>query len=213
MPKLARFSPLAALPLLFPAIADADIFKYVDRSGRVYYTDKPPHTGYKLLVRTAPTFITPIKLTFTGVGRTYSRVRSSAASSYAARVRRDEYTPLIEAAAQRNSVDPELLHAVIRAESGYNPAAVSNKGAMGLMQLMPGTAARYGVGDPYNPVENIEGGARYLSDLMNMFGSDIRLAVAAYNAGENNVIKYGHSIPPFPETRQYVERVLDYYYR
>lgn len=216
MPKLKRFHPLVALPLLLPAAATADVFKYVDKSGHVYYTDKPQHSGYRLLIRSAPSpgFEAPIKLTFAGTGKTFTRARASHPSNgVAAKLKRAEFSPLIEAAAHRYSVDPELLHAVIRAESSYNPSAVSNKGAIGLMQLMPGTAARYGVNDPYDPEENIAGGARYLSDLMDMFGSDVRLAVAAYNAGENNVIKYGHTIPPFAETREYVARVLDYYTR
>jgi soluble lytic murein transglycosylase-like protein len=126
---------------------------------------------------------------------------------------RSQFDPLIDAAANKYSLDPALLHAVIRAESAYNPAAVSPKGAVGLMQLMPETAARFGVRDRYNPRENIEAGARYLSELINMFQSDVRLAVAAYNAGENNVIKYGNKIPPFQETQAYVARVLGYYNR
>lgn len=120
---------------------------------------------------------------------------------------------MIDAAASKYSLDPALLHAVIRAESSYNPGAVSRKGAVGLMQLMPETAARYGVRDRYDPGENIEGGAKYLSELIDMFRSDVRLAVAAYNAGENNVIKYGNKVPPFQETQEYVARVLNYYNR
>jgi soluble lytic murein transglycosylase-like protein len=126
---------------------------------------------------------------------------------------RKEYAPLINAVADKYRLDPALLHAVIRAESSYNPWAVSNKGAVGLMQLMPGTAERYGVRDRRNPVENIEGGARYLSDLIDMFPSDIRLVIAAYNAGENAVKRHGNRIPPIAETRDYVLRVLDYYNR
>jgi soluble lytic murein transglycosylase-like protein len=106
-----------------------------------------------------------------------------------------------------------LLHAVIRVESAYNPSAVSSAGAVGLMQLMPGTAQRYGVVDRTDPVQNIEGGARYLRDLMAMFGSDLTLAIAAYNAGENAVIKYNNSIPPYPETQNYVRQVLSLYRR
>jgi soluble lytic murein transglycosylase-like protein len=124
---------------------------------------------------------------------------------------RRQYEPLIAAAADKYSLDPALLHAVIRAESGYNPEAVSNKGAAGLMQLMPATAARFGVRDRFDPLDNIEGGARYLSTLIGMFDSDLRLAVAAYNSGENTVKKFGNQVPPITETRNYVERVLGYY--
>jgi soluble lytic murein transglycosylase-like protein len=106
-----------------------------------------------------------------------------------------------------------LLHAVIRAESGYNPEAVSPKGAAGLMQLMPATASRMGVRDRFDPQDNIEGGARYLSQLLDMFPSDIKLAVAAYNSGENAVKRHGNQIPPYSETQTYVDRVLNYYSR
>jgi soluble lytic murein transglycosylase-like protein len=128
-------------------------------------------------------------------------------------VRGADFAGIIDRAAFVHGLDPWLLHAVIRAESAYNPGARSSKGAMGLMQLMPDTAARYGVRDPWNPEENVHAGARYLRDLMGMFGSDVRLAVAAYNAGEGNVQKYGNQIPPFEETRDYVSKVLGFYGR
>ena len=135
------------------------------------------------------------------------------AASWALEKSRRQYASLIEDAASEYGLDPALLHAVIRAESSYNPMAVSHKGAIGLMQLMPETAARFGVRDPYDPEENVWGGARYLSELLGLFQSDVALAVAGYNAGENKVIKYGNRIPPFPETRDYVSRVLNYYNR
>jgi hypothetical protein len=109
-------------------------------------------------------------------------------------------------------LEPALMHAVISAESSYNPWAVSPKGAMGLMQLMPGTAERFGVSNPYDPVANMHGGARYLRWLLDRF-NDPRLAVAAYNAGEGAVQKYGNQIPPYQETQTYVVRVLDFYQR
>jgi len=118
---------------------------------------------------------------------------------------------LIEAAAQASQLEPALIHAVIAAESGYNPSALSPKGAVGLMQLMPQTAKRYSVTNPLDPLQNIQGGARYLRDLLRMFNNDLKLALAAYNAGENAVMKYGNRIPPFPETLAYVPRVLSYY--
>ena len=108
-------------------------------------------------------------------------------------------------------LDPDLLHAVINAESSYDPLAVSEKGALGLMQLMPATIQRFGVKDPYDPVQNIKGGAKYLSHLMGKFDSDVSLVLAAYNAGEGRVLQYGRSSPPFSETRNYVSRVLRYY--
>ncbi|WP_236994075.1 lytic transglycosylase domain-containing protein [Methylomicrobium sp. RS1] len=119
-----------------------------------------------------------------------------------------EFEPLIAKAADKHHVDPKLLHAVIQAESAYNPSAVSSADAVGLMQLMPGTAARFGVVDRYDPVQNIEGGTRYLKHLLNLFNSDLRLAVAAYNAGENAVMRNHYDIPPYAETRHYVSEVL-----
>jgi soluble lytic murein transglycosylase-like protein len=100
---------------------------------------------------------------------------------------------------------------VITAESGYNPAALSKAGARGLMQLMPGTAKRYGVQNIHDPMENINGGVRYLRDLLTLFNGNLELAVAAYNAGENAVIRYGHKVPPYAETVHYVPKVLGFY--
>lgn len=118
---------------------------------------------------------------------------------------------LVQKEAQANHVEPALLYAVIRAESAYNPRAVSRKGAIGLMQVMPFTGRRFGVTDLYNPEENIKAGARYLGFLMRMFNNNRRLAVAAYNAGEQAVVRYGYRTPPFKETAAYVPRVLNYY--
>mgnify|MGYP006291823431 FL=1 len=124
--------------------------------------------------------------------------------------RRDRYAPIIAAAATRHGVDPSLVHAVIRAESAYRPRAQSHAGACGLMQLMPATAKRFGVRDIWDPEQNIEGGVAYLRFLQDLFAGDIRLALAAYNAGEGAVAKYGNRIPPYRETRAYVRRVLEY---
>ena len=123
------------------------------------------------------------------------------------------YDQHITAAAHANKVDPALIKAVISVESGYNPFARSHAGAVGLMQLMPKTALRYGVTNSLDPAQNIHGGARYLRDLQAMFGNDLRLVLAAYNAGEEAVIKYGRRIPPFRETIEYVPKVLSHYAR
>jgi soluble lytic murein transglycosylase-like protein len=120
------------------------------------------------------------------------------------------YAPDIERIARQNKLEPALVHAVISAESGYNPRAVSPKGAMGLMQLMPGTARRFGVQDAFDPVSNIKGGARYLRVLLDQF-KNVKLVLAAYNAGENAVIRYRNNIPPYDETRTYVFRVINFY--
>jgi hypothetical protein len=122
--------------------------------------------------------------------------------------KRKEFEQLIAKTADKHQIDPKLLHAVIQAESAYNPTAVSPAGAVGLMQLMPATAARFGVTDRYDPVQNLEGGTRYLKHLLNLFNSDLRLAVAAYNAGENAVMRNHYDIPPYAETQHYVTEVL-----
>ena len=130
--------------------------------------------------------------------------------SAAMAARRDRYAPIIAAAAARQGVDANLVHAVIRAESAYQPTAKSRAGACGLMQLMPATARRFGVRDIWDPAQNIRGGVAYLRFLSDHFAGDIPLVLAAYNAGEGAVAKYGNRIPPYRETRNYVKRVLGY---
>lgn len=124
--------------------------------------------------------------------------------------RRAELWPHVQQTALANGLDPALVDLVIRMESGYNPRAVSPKGARGVMQLMPSTASAYGVADAFNPRENIRGGIRYLRDLLGRFGSDVRLALAAYNAGPEAVEKHG-GVPPYRETRNYVSAILAAY--
>jgi hypothetical protein len=112
---------------------------------------------------------------------------------------------------RRNSVDPLLLYAIMHQESTFKPRAMSNKGARGLMQLMPGTAQRFGVTSIWDPKQNIEGGTRYVRFLLDMFDGDVQLALAGYNAGEGAVMKYGYNIPPYSETREYVRRISNRY--
>jgi soluble lytic murein transglycosylase-like protein len=121
-----------------------------------------------------------------------------------------EISQLVEQTASRHQVDPQLVHAIIKVESAYDPLAVSNKGAMGLMQLIPATAQELGVANPFDPQENIEGGVTYLRHLLNVFGGDLNLSLAAYNAGEGAVRRYG-GVPYFAETRNYVRRVTNIY--
>jgi hypothetical protein len=108
---------------------------------------------------------------------------------------------------KRNSVDPLLLYSIMHQESSFKPRAMSYKGARGLMQLMPPTAARFGVTNIWDPRQNIEGGARYMHFLLEMFSGDVRLALAGYNAGEGAVLKYGYNVPPYSETQEYVRRI------
>lgn len=122
-----------------------------------------------------------------------------------------QFRDLVEQAARRYGLDPALVDAVVRAESGYDPQATSPAGAVGLMQLMPATARALGVADPYDPVQNVEGGVRYLRGLLDRFG-DVRLALAAYNAGPGAVVRFG-GVPPYRETRAYVDRVLSAWQR
>jgi soluble lytic murein transglycosylase-like protein len=120
-----------------------------------------------------------------------------------------EYDSVIEQAAERYGIDPAVLHGLIQQESGFDPSAQSSAGASGLTQLMPGTASSMGVANPLNPTESIEGGARYLSQLMSQFGGNTEDALAAYNAGPGAVQQYG-GIPPYAETQSYVSKVLGY---
>ncbi|WP_240905836.1 transglycosylase SLT domain-containing protein [Thiorhodococcus mannitoliphagus] len=213
--------------LLFAAVAVtpvtavyADVFKYVDGSGNVYFTDTPlKGNRYKLeWHREARKLVRENQQSYIAdkTGRRIAargRVRSSKAEpvSKSMAKRRASVEHLVRANARRYGLSPALLHAVIRAESAYKHTAVSHAGAQGLMQLMPATARRYGVGDSFDPAQNIRGGAAYLRDLLDMFDQDVKLAVAGYNAGEGAVLKYGRSIPPYSETQNYVRKVLKYY--
>jgi soluble lytic murein transglycosylase-like protein len=192
-----------ALGMAQPAMAD--VYKYVDPGGKVYFTDVPL-SGAKYQLewqRASAKLIDENKKKLLASGRVE-------APSKSATKRRSQHAGLIAVTARQYGLVPELLHAVIRTESAYNPSAVSSAGAIGLMQLMPGTAARYKVGDIWEPAANVRGGAAYLRDLLDMFDQDLRLALAGYNAGEGAVIKYGRQIPPYPETQQYVRKVLQF---
>ncbi len=185
------------LLIALPFMAGADIYKYVDKYGRVYLTDRPAHPGYKRLVKTWK-------------GWSESS-RASSINYRALAANRKRFSRTIELAAKNHKLPTALVHAVITAESAYDPNAISTAGAVGLMQLMPQTAARYGVTNRKDPTANIAGGTRYLKDLLGMFDNDLVLAIAAYNAGEGAVEHYGRQIPPYQETQTYVRLVLKYY--
>ena len=118
-----------------------------------------------------------------------------------------EYDNFIVESGRRNSVDPLLLYSIMHQESSFKPRALSHKGARGLMQLIPPTASRFGVTNIWDPRQNIEGGARYMRFLLDLFAGDVRLALAGYNAGEGAVMKYGYKVPPYAETQEYVRRI------
>jgi soluble lytic murein transglycosylase-like protein len=122
--------------------------------------------------------------------------------------KRQKYGDIVRAVAEKHGLDEDLLHSIIEAESGYDPSIVSSKGAVGLMQLIPETAARYGVTNVFDPAENIEAGARYIKDLMSLYQNDLRSVLAAYNAGPDALKKH-NGIPPFPETKRYIRKVLN----
>lgn len=187
---------LTALLLGLPLATLADIYKYTDKYGRVFLTDRPSHSGYKRLVKT---------------WKGWSPAGSKSINYGLLAENRKRFSRTIDQAARVHKLPTALVHAVITAESAYDPDAVSSAGAVGLMQLMPATAQRYGVDDRKDPNANVAGGTRYLKDLLGMFNNDLTLAIAAYNAGENAVISYGRKIPPYEETQAYVRRVLQYY--
>jgi soluble lytic murein transglycosylase-like protein len=185
----------ASLLAVASAGAATRIYTYVDADGVKHFTDIPDNNRYRLLV------LAPNEMTQSG-------------DRYSAHMlaRASQYDAIIERAAMSAAVEPNLLRAVIVVESGFNSRAVSKRGAVGLMQLMPATASRFGVSNPYDPLENVHGGARYLKFLMNRFGQNVRLALAAYNAGEEAVDRNGGQIPPFTETMAYVPKVLKIYH-
>jgi soluble lytic murein transglycosylase len=181
--SLARFALLSLLVL--PAVGLADVYVFRDQDGVLNFTNVPTHGGYR-------------------------RVMRDGAQPPASVSRPVDYDEAIRLASDRHSIDADLVRAVIKAESDFNSNARSSKGAMGLMQLMPDTARLHNVLNAFDPVDNIEGGVRHLRMLLERYQGDLRLSLAAYNAGSGAVEKHG-GIPPFAETREYVRRVLRFY--
>jgi soluble lytic murein transglycosylase-like protein len=178
------------LCVVTPAVAQAQLYSWKDASGRLIISDTPKDPGAKTY-------------SVAYVGSAYGVVKESAP----AKRRISEFDDLIVENASHHSLHPDFVRAVIQAESAFNPRARSVKGAMGLMQLMPGTAAEYGVTNAYDPVQNIKAGVAYLKSLLVRFGNDVSLALAAYNAGPRAVEKYGNTVPPYKETRNYVSKI------
>ena len=185
---------LAAFIASVPADVRCDIYKYVDRNGVMHFTNVPTSSPSQY--------------------RVYLRESSDAFPQSSDALPRSKvsgsYADIIYKAAEKNGIAAPLLKAIIKAESNFNPRAVSKKGALGLMQIMPGNLKSLNIQDPFDPKQNIMGGARYLKRMMNRFGGKLPLALAAYNAGPKKVEQY-QRIPPIRETENYVRRVLKYY--
>ena len=185
MAPLVFFSGMMfALVLVFSSLSSAEMYKYVDEDGVIHLTNVPD-SKCKLVLRE-------------------EWVPLSQDSSF------DRYDPLIRKATERHSVDYALVKAVIKAESNFNPLATSRTGAQGLMQLMPGLAKALQVNDPFHPEDNIEGGVRHLRYLLDSFKGNLHLALAAYNAGQDAVLRH-NGVPPYQETQTFVQRVLQYF--
>jgi soluble lytic murein transglycosylase-like protein len=178
-----------------PQLARADVYSFTDANGVTHFSNVPSDSRYQLLIATEES----------------AHVSASKGHPVDWLARSSQYEGMIRGAANAATLQPALVRAVIVVESGFNPHAVSKKGAIGLMQLRPETARRYGVTDIYDPEQNVRAGAHYLSDLIARFGSNLELALAAYNAGEEAVEHYGRRIPPFRETLNYVPSVLRVY--
>lgn len=222
---LLKFKPtLFILVFLSTTIgaSTTEVFRYSDKKGRTVFTDRPlSGTQYQLiwratLARLDAQFERPPHLPINTeeeskvtdnkiVNGKVKSVKSKGTRNYR---RKSEFTSMIQRIARSAGVNENLVHAVVQAESGYNPKARSHAGAIGLMQLMPATAKRYGVTNIWDPEQNVTGGSQYLKDLLELFDNNLQLAVAAYNAGEGAVLKYGKRIPPYRETREYVRRVI-----
>jgi soluble lytic murein transglycosylase-like protein len=177
---------------LFASTAAADVYKYVDKFGHIHLSDRALHDGYRAIVRTWKGWQFRPEPRVSGINR-------------------KKFQELIAIVANRYELDSDLVHAVVRAESAYNPNAISRAGAVGLMQLMPQTAKAYGVTNRRDPAQNLQAGTRYLRYLLGLFKNDLSLALAAYNAGEGTVKRYGNRIPPYKETQNYVRKVLAFY--
>jgi soluble lytic murein transglycosylase-like protein len=216
---------LAATLLTFALLttagsAHADIFGYIDADGMGHFSTEKLDSRYQLFMR-GDGFFDSSQLAAGGAKPLNPKLRDSPLFRYLSQhPNLKKYEPLVNQAAQEFALEPALLKAVMAAESGFNPSAVSPKGAIGLMQIMPATAERYGLtGDSKKPVEkkltdprtNIRLGARYLRDLLKLYPAQQELVIASYNAGEGAVQKYNNKVPPYAETRNYVQLVRQFY--
>ncbi|AAZ18221.1 possible lytic transglycosylase [Psychrobacter arcticus 273-4] len=205
-PILLTAVALSSLPIAAQA---GNMYIYKDKGGQVLLTNVNPSGNFdKFTKKVKVTYYKDSSLYDSGSSNSSNDYGSSSASSSGTRNSYDSY---ILASAQRHGVDPGLMKAMMHTESAFNPNARSPVGAQGLMQLMPATARRFKVSNPWNPADNIEGSAKYIAWLMRRFNNNVEFAVAGYNAGEGNIDKY-NGIPPFKETRNYVKSVMSRYH-
>src|SRR5258707_2487860 len=186
--------------LLFAPGAQAQITRLANDDGRTLFVNAEPPVILKIASRRSNSILLPSETSLLGKNRP------------ALNLDRDGAEKLVREAAERHSVDPALVRAVIETESNWNPSAVSRRGAVGLMQLIPTTAQRFGVNDLYSPQQNVDAGVKYLKTLLERYNGNLDLALAAYNAGEGAVDR-AHGVPSFRETRDYVQRVQSAYFR
>lgn len=176
----------------------------MDKAGNIFFTDAPTHSGFVKIKETPKTAERK-----KGAGKADKR-KSVRQPSNNNNVDKEILYKNVSHTAKRHNIDPYLIWAIIKMESNFNSEAISPKGAVGLMQLMPTTAKAFDVSDPFNPHQNIEGGIKYMRYLLRIFNGDMKLSLAAYNAGEKTVLNY-KNIPPFPETEMYVNNVVSFY--
>jgi soluble lytic murein transglycosylase len=184
--QIAGLLSLLFVGMLIPSTAASDIYRYIDENGVMHFTNAPTSAKFKLFMRERKLFI--------------SKLDSN------------QFDPMIAEASKKYGLEAPLIKAVIKAESDFDPNAISHKGARGLMQIMPMNYRLLNVENPFDPYQSIDGGARYLRDMLDRYNGKLTLSLAAYNAGPGAVDRHG-GVPPYQETTEYIERVMKYYHR